>query len=83
MAVIWIVTAFTLAHSLTLALASFGIIRIPARVIEPLIALTILATALNNVWPVVTAARCGRVRVRPDSRHRLRRGARAVVAAAR
>jgi hypothetical protein len=53
-AVIWIVTAFTLAHSLTLALASFGIIRIPARVIEPLIALTILATALNNVWPVVT-----------------------------
>ena len=54
MAVIWIVTAFTLAHSLTLALASFGFIRIPARVIEPLIALTILATALNNVWPVVT-----------------------------
>lgn len=53
-AVIWIVTAFTIAHSLTLALASFQVIRIPTRVIEPLIALTILATALNNVWPVVT-----------------------------
>lgn len=53
-AVIWIVTAFTIAHSITLALASFGLIRIPTRVIEPLIALTILATALNNVWPVVT-----------------------------
>ena len=53
-AVVWIVTAFTIAHSITLALASFGLIRVPTRVIEPLIALTILATALNNVWPVVT-----------------------------
>lgn len=53
-AVIWIATAFTIAHSLTLALATFGVIRLSASVIEPLIALTILATALNNVWPVVT-----------------------------
>lgn len=53
-AVVWIATAFTIAHSLTLALATFGVIRIPARVIELLIALTILATALNNVWPIVT-----------------------------
>jgi len=53
-AVIWIATAFTVAHSLTLALATFGVIRISASVIEPLIALTILATAINNVWPVVT-----------------------------
>lgn len=53
-AVIWIATAFTIAHSITLALATFGVVRMPARVIEPLIALTILATALNNVWPVVT-----------------------------
>ncbi len=52
--VIWIATAFTIAHSLTLALATFGVVRIPARVIEPLIALTIVVTALNNVWPVVT-----------------------------
>ena len=54
LAVIWIATAFTVAHSITLALATFGVIRIPARVIEPLIALTIVATALNNVWPIVT-----------------------------
>ncbi len=52
--VIWIATAFTIAHSITLALATFGVIRISARVIEPLIALTIVAAALNNVWPVVT-----------------------------
>jgi hypothetical protein len=52
--VAWIVTAFTLAHSITLALASFGIVSMPARVIEPLIALTVLAAALNNLWPLVT-----------------------------
>ncbi len=54
MAVVWIATAFTVAHSLTLALATFDIVRIAANVIEPLIALTIVATALNNVWPLVT-----------------------------
>ncbi|GAB4480628.1 MAG: HupE/UreJ family protein [Burkholderiaceae bacterium] len=53
-AVVWIATAFTAAHSLTLAAASFGWVRISPRVIEPLIAATVLATALNNLWPVVT-----------------------------
>ncbi len=52
--VAWIATAFTIAHSITLALASFGLVRVPARVIEPLIAATVLATALNNLRPIVT-----------------------------
>jgi hypothetical protein len=52
--VAWIATAFTVAHSITLGLASFGLVRVPARVIEPLIAATVLATALNNLWPVLT-----------------------------
>lgn len=52
--VAWIATAFTLAHSITLALASFHLVRVPASVIEPLIAATVLVTALNNLWPVVT-----------------------------
>ena len=52
--VAWIATAFTLAHSLTLACATFGWLRMPAAVIEPLVALTVLAAALNNLWPVVT-----------------------------
>lgn len=52
--VVWIATAFTAAHSLTLAAASFGWVRISPRIIEPLIAATVLATALNNLWPVVT-----------------------------
>jgi hypothetical protein len=53
--VAWIATAFTIAHSITLGLASFNVVRVPARVIEPLIAVTVLATALNNLWPIVTA----------------------------
>jgi hypothetical protein len=52
--VVWIATAFTAAHSLTLGLASFHVIAIPARVIEPLIAATVLAAALNNLKPIVT-----------------------------
>lgn len=54
LSVVAIVTAFTLAHSLTLAAATFGWVRIPARIIEPLIAATVLTTALNNLWPLVT-----------------------------
>jgi hypothetical protein len=52
--VAWIATAFTIAHSITLGLASFGVLRVPASVVEPLIAATVLAAALNNLWPVVT-----------------------------
>ena len=44
-----LVTAFTIGHSITLALASFGIIPIRAALIEFLIPVTIIATALYNV----------------------------------
>lgn len=44
-----LVTAFTIGHSVTLALSAFGTITIPSDVIEFLIPTTILATALNNV----------------------------------
>jgi hypothetical protein len=47
--VIRIVTAFTVAHSVTLSLATFGIVTIPDRIIEPLIALTIVWVALENL----------------------------------
>jgi HupE / UreJ protein len=52
--VAWIASAFTIAHSITLGLASFGVLRVPTLVIEPLIAVTVLAAALNNLWPIVT-----------------------------
>lgn len=45
-----VVTAFTVAHSLTLALAALGLVALPSRVVEPLIAVTIVAVALENLW---------------------------------
>lgn len=45
-----IVTAFTLAHSVTLALATLGILNPSARVIEPLIALSIVFVGLHAIW---------------------------------
>jgi hypothetical protein len=43
------VTAFTLAHTLTLALSSYGVVRLSPRVVEPLIALSIVYVAVENV----------------------------------
>ena len=43
------VTAFTLAHTITLALASLEIISVPASVVEPLIALSIVYVGFENV----------------------------------
>lgn len=47
---IGIVTAFTVAHSVTLALASLGIAAVPAAVIEPAIAASICWIALENLY---------------------------------
>ena len=47
-----VIAAFTMAHSLTLALSVFGIFRLPAYVVEPVIALSIVFVALENLfWP--------------------------------
>lgn len=43
------VTTFTVAHSLTLALAFAGVVTLPARVVEPLIALSIVYVAVENL----------------------------------
>jgi hydrogenase/urease accessory protein HupE len=44
-----IITCFTLAHSLTLALATLDVAQIPSRVAEPLIAVTIVYVGIENV----------------------------------
>ncbi len=44
------VTAFTLAHASTLALATLGYVTVPASLVEPLIALSIAWVALENLW---------------------------------
>jgi len=43
------VTAFTIAHSVTLGLAMYGIVSLPPRVVEPLIAVSIAYVAVENV----------------------------------
>ena len=52
--VLKIVTAFTLSHSLTLSLSMFGFLRPPEQTIETLIALSVLFTALNNIYPLLS-----------------------------
>jgi len=48
-ALVWQVSAFTVAHAATLSLAVFEIVALPARVVEPLIALSIVYVAVENV----------------------------------
>ena len=50
--VLRIVTAFTVAHSITLSLAALGLIALPSRLVESCIAASVVLAALNNVWPV-------------------------------
>jgi hydrogenase/urease accessory protein HupE len=47
---LWQITMFTIAHSITLALAMNGLIELPARIVEPLIALSIAYVGIENVW---------------------------------
>jgi hypothetical protein len=55
--VLKVVTAFTLAHSITLSLAAFDLLRLPSRLTESVIAASIVVAALNNVFPLVTERR--------------------------
>ena len=45
----WVVTAFTIGHSVTLGLAVTGAIRLPTKLIEFLIPVTIVATCIENM----------------------------------
>jgi len=46
---LWVVTAFTMGHSVTLGLAVTGIVRFPSALIEFLIPVTIVATGVENL----------------------------------
>jgi HupE/UreJ protein len=52
-----VVTAFTAAHSITLALAALGVVSLPSRLVESAIAASVVLAALNNLWPVVRRGR--------------------------
>lgn len=58
--VLWQATAFTIAHSVTLGLAMYNIIKLSASIIEPLIALSIMYVALENIFsPRLKTSRIG------------------------
>jgi hypothetical protein len=46
---LWQVTAFTIAHSITLGLALYGVVRLPSIIVEPIIALSIAFVAIENL----------------------------------
>ena len=47
--VLWVITAFTIGHSVTLALAVTGVLTMPSRLIDFLITVTIVATGIENL----------------------------------
>ena len=55
--VVGIVSAFTIAHSITLALAATKVVSLSPSFIEPAIAVTIILAALDNVWPIFPVRR--------------------------
>jgi hypothetical protein len=58
---LWI-SAFTLAHSITLALSYFGLLRPSPGITEPLIAFTVLVIGLENLWLARAGAAPARAR---------------------
>jgi hypothetical protein len=55
--VLKIVTAFTLAHSITLSLATLGVVSLPSRLVESAIAASVVLSALNNIFPLIEGRR--------------------------
>lgn len=60
-----IVTAFTVAHSITLVLATLDIVRLPSQLIESVIAVSIIVVGLHDLWQLQRGERVSR---RPDVR---------------
>lgn len=55
--VLKVVTGFTLAHSITLTLATLGWVTLPSRAVESVIAASVALAAANNLWPVIGGRR--------------------------
>lgn len=55
--VLKVVTAFTVAHSITLSLAALGIVTLPSRLVESVIAASVVLAALNNLRGTVESKR--------------------------
>ena len=55
--VVKVVTAFTLAHSITLSLAALGVVTLPSRLVESAIAASVVLAALNNLRGTIEGRR--------------------------
>lgn len=55
--VLSIVTAFTLAHSVTLSLATLGMVTLPSRLVESAIAASVIVAGLSNLYPKLVGRR--------------------------
>jgi HupE / UreJ protein len=55
--VVSIVTAFTLAHSLTLSLAALDVVRLPSRLVESTIAASVVLAGIGNLYPMMMKRR--------------------------
>jgi hypothetical protein len=55
--VVSIVTAFTIAHSLTLTLAALDVVRLPSRLVESTIAASVVLAGLGNLYPMMMSCR--------------------------
>lgn len=53
--ILGIVTSFTVAHSITLAIAAFGIVDLPSKYVEGIIAFSIALAAFHNIKPIFKA----------------------------
>lgn len=51
--IIKVVSGFTLSHSVTLTLATLGILDLPSRLVESGIAISVIMAAANNLYPIV------------------------------
>lgn len=47
---LWQISAFTLAHTVTLALGALGVVNVPSSIVEPLIAASIAFIAIENIF---------------------------------
>jgi hydrogenase/urease accessory protein HupE len=71
-AVLGVVTCFTAAHSITLALAALDWIALPGRVVEPLIAATIVFIGVENLYRARTATATATATVSTEAQPRSR-----------
>jgi len=55
--VLGIITAFTVAHSLTLSLAALDIVQLPSRLVESTIAASVVLAGLGNLYPMMMSRR--------------------------